>query len=85
MTAKLPKLLVIAFSWADYDDDDIQSAINRNIQRGYKILKINEFPIRTIVRKVLHVYDDSPIHTDVSLGEGDTLSHVMWTRVWMER
>ena len=54
-------------------------------QRGYKILKISEFPIRTIVRKVLHVYDDSPIHTDVSLGEGDTLAHVMWTRVWMER
>lgn len=55
MAARLPKLLVLDFSWADYDDDDIQSAINRNLQRGYKILKINEFPIRTIVRKVLHV------------------------------
>lgn len=85
MAERLPKLLVLDFSWADYDDDDIQSAINRNIQRGYKILKINEFPIRTIVHKVLRVFDDKPIHAEVSLGEGDTLSHVMWTRVWMER
>ena len=80
MTERLPKLLVIDFSWADYDDD-IQNAVNRNLQRRYKILKINEFPIRTIVRKALHNHDDSAIHTDVSFSEGDTLAHVMWSRV----
>ncbi len=85
MTEQPPYLIILDFPWAKYAADDIQCAIVQKLKRGYKILKINEFPIRTIVRKVLHVYDDSPIHTDVSLGEGDTLAHVMWTRVWMVR
>jgi len=83
MAERLPYLIILDFPWAKYAADDIQCAIVQKLKRGYRILKISEFPVRTQVKKVK--WGDSVAHDEVSLGDNDSLENAMWTRVWMER